>query len=203
MKIPNILVDGHVLDGRPQGTATYIAGLYKAIAENNLATITIASFYKDSLEKYDLSHPNIKWVKLPTKNKYIRLLFSLPYLEYYLKPDFSHYNYIGPIIKFSKRIITCHDLLFLDFPEYFSRSYRFRNKILFYISARNADIVSTVSEFSANAISKHFSIPYDKIMIAPNAINMEEYNDGDLSFKKMNILYMLVALNHARISILL
>ena len=186
MKIPKILVDGHVLDGRPQGTTTYIAGLYKAIAENNLAKVTIASFNKESLEKYNLTHPNIKWVKLPTKNKYFRLLFSLPYLEYRIRPDFSHYNYVGPIIKFSKRIITCHDLLFLDFPEYFSRTYRVKNKILFYISALNADIISTVSKYSANAISKHFLIPFNEIMIAPNAINTEECSHDDQNFKYKN-----------------
>ena len=33
MKIPKILVDGHILDGQPQGTTTYLSGLYKAIAE--------------------------------------------------------------------------------------------------------------------------------------------------------------------------
>ena len=42
MKIPKILVDGHILDGQPQGTTTYLSGLYKAIAELNLAEIFIA-----------------------------------------------------------------------------------------------------------------------------------------------------------------
>ena len=115
MKIPKILVDGHILDGQPQGTTTYLSGLYKAIAELNLAEIFIACCNKESIDKHNLSHKNIRWVKLSTKNKFKRLLFSMPYLEYKLKPDFTHYNYITPILKFSKRIVTCHDLLFLEY----------------------------------------------------------------------------------------
>lgn len=181
MKIPKILVDGHILDGRPQGTTTYLAGLYRSIAEQNLAKITIASFYKDSLKKYNLYHPNINWVKLSSKNKYARLIFLLPYLEYKLKPDYSHYNYIAPIFKFSKRIVTCHDLLFLNFPQYFSAMYRNKNRILFYISLKNSDIISTVSKYSASSISNHFFVPYEKIMIVPNAIiNYEVSNDENI-----------------------
>ena len=171
MKIPKILVDGHILDGQPQGTTTYLSGLYKAIAELNLAEIFIACCNKESIDKHNLSHKNIRWVKLSTKNKFKRLLFSMPYLEYKLKPDFTHYNYITPILKFSKRIVTCHDLLFLDFPKYFSFNYRFQRKFLFYISSKTSEIVSTVSNYSASSISKHFSIPLDRILIAPNAID--------------------------------
>jgi len=178
MKIPKILVDGHILDGQPQGTTTYLSGLYKAIAELNLAEVYIACCYKESIDKHNLSHKNIRWIKLSTKNKFKRLLFSLPYLEYKLKPDFTHYNYIAPILKFSKRIVTCHDLLFLDFPKYFSFKYRFQRKLLFYISSKTSEIVSTVSNYSASSISKHFSVPLDRILIAPNAIdegkNLEE-----------------------------
>ena len=179
MKIPKILVDGHILDGRPQGTTTYIAGLYKAIAELNLAKITIATFNESSLEKYNLLHPNISWVKLSSKNKYMRLIYSLPYLEYTLKPDLTHYNYIAPVLKFSKRLITCHDLLFLDFPEYFSFGYRTQKKILFYISTKTSNIVSTVSEYSAFSISKHFSIPIEQITITPNAIKSYEQVENE------------------------
>lgn len=179
MKIPKILVDGHILDGRPQGTTTYLAGLYRSIAEQNLAKITIATFYKGSLNKYNLSHPNINWVKLSSKNKYARLIFLLPYLEYKLKPDYTHYNYIAPIFKFSKRIVTCHDLLFLDFPQYFSPVYRNKNRILFNISLKNTDIISTVSKYSATSISNHFHIPFKKIMIAPNAISNYEASNSD------------------------
>lgn len=174
MNLPKIFVDGHILDGKPQGTTTYLTGLYKAIAEENLAKVLIATYKKSSLDKYNLTHPNISWVKLSTQNKYIRLLFNLPYLELKNKPDYSHYNYITPILKFSKRIVTCHDLLFLDFPEYFPYRYRIKNKILFYISIKLSNIVSTVSKYSAKSISNHFLIPYEKIMIAPNAISKNE-----------------------------
>ena len=177
MNIPKILVDGHILDGKPQGTTTYLSGLYKAIAEHNLAEILIACKNKKSIEKHNLSHKNIKWIQLSSSNKYKRLLYLMPYLEFKLKPDFTHYNYIAPLLKFSKRIVTCHDLVFLEYPKYFSLFYRLQRKILFYITSMTSDIISTVSNYSAISISKNFSIPLSKISIAPNAIVAKEINE--------------------------
>lgn len=189
MKALKILVDGHILDGRPQGTTTYLSGLYRAIAELDVAEVIIACSDRKSIDKHNLSHKNIKWVKLPTNNRFKRLLFAMPFLEYKLKPDFTHYNYIAPILKFSKRIVTCHDLLFLEFPKYFSLRYRLQRKLLFYVSSKTSDIVSTVSNYSASSISKYFSIPIHKISIAPNAIveskNFEEIKKNkQISIKK-------------------
>lgn len=63
-----------------------------------------------------------------------------------------------------------HDLLFLDYPQYFSCSYKLKNGFLFKRSAKRADILLTVSEYSKEAISRIFEISREKICVTPNAV---------------------------------
>lgn len=176
---PTILVDGHVLDGKPQGLVTYIRGLYQAIANLDLAHIIIACARQESLVNANLVGENIRWVKLKSKNRYSRLLYEFPLLEKKIRPDFSHYNYICPPFRYSRRILTIHDLLFLDYPEYFPLNYRIQKKILFWFSALRSDIVTTVSKYSANSLIYNFNMEQSEILIVPNAVEQILNNSGD------------------------
>lgn len=169
MTKPTVLVDGHVLDGKPQGSSAYISGLYRAIAQTGAVDIRMATNDVDSLRRWDLELPGIDWVPLGATNRYKRLAVELSVLQSRLGADFSHFQYIAPLVKRSRWIVTLHDLLFLDLPHHFSLGYRVKNYALFRISAMRSDIVLTVSEYSRDAIRRHFQIPNDRIHLTPNA----------------------------------
>lgn len=169
-----IFVDAHVLDGSPQGTTSYVAGLYRALAQLNEAKLYIATRSYQSVEKYFSGVQNIEWVALKSENSLYRLGLELPKLEKSISPNFSHYNYICPSVKSSYWINTIHDILFLDQPKYFPLSYRAKRSFLFNISARRADIIITDSDYSRRTITDRFGLPESKVYTIP--IGVDSYS---------------------------
>ena len=98
----------------------------------------------------------------------LRLLILIPYLIKKHKIDYAHFQYRVPPIKFCKYIVTIHDVLFLDFPDYFSLMYRFESFITFKFSAKISDLIFTVSEYSKNRIETHLGVK--NVVVHPNGV---------------------------------
>lgn len=177
-----ILVDCHVFDHGFQGTTSYIRGLYTEMIKNENYEYYLIASDIEKLEKVFGTHPNVFYLKYKSKNKFIRLLFELPYVIFKNKIDFAHFQYIVPPIKFSKYIVNIHDLIFKEFPEQFPLSYRIEKGVLFYWGAKSADILLTISEYSKTKITSYFNIK--KQFITPIAVDdvfYEEYNKNEVS----------------------
>lgn len=168
---PVILVDGHVLDGKPQGTSTHIVGLYSEVAQRGEAEVLIATEREDSISRWFPDREDIKWVPLRATNKYRRLATEFDVLAERYAPDYMHFQYIAPVRKRTRWIVTVHDLLFLDLPKYFPLRYRVQNRLLFGVSAKRADIVLTVSKYSQAAIARHFGIEAGNIAVTNNGLD--------------------------------
>lgn len=87
-----------------------------------------------------------------------------------LQPDFVHFQYVLPFGLDSRihKLVTLHDLIFLEHPEFFSFTHRFSRRIFFGMSARKADSLLTISNKSSREIQKHFGIPAERIDVIPN-----------------------------------
>lgn len=171
-----IFVDCHVFDQSLQGTTTYIKGIYKELIKDETKQFFFAS-HTTNLELVFGKHDNVHYLKYTSKNKIYRLLIEIPILIKKNKIDFAHFQYIVPLIKNCKFIVTVHDVLFLDYPKYFPLIYKISKNILYKASAKYSDIVLTVSEFSKKRIQEHFKI--NNISITPNAVDrvfFENYN---------------------------
>ncbi|BDW83630.1 glycosyl transferase family 1 [Erythrobacter sp. Dej080120_24] len=166
---PTILVDGHVLDGSPQGSGAYLAGLYGAVSREGMARVVICCHYESSVTRWFPDAPDIEWEPLQSTERFTRLALELPKLQARIRPDFAHFNYICPLRKTGPWINVIHDLLFLDYSQYFPLSYRLRNATLFRISAMRSDKVLTSSQYSRDAIHRHFGIPRERIHVVPAA----------------------------------
>lgn len=186
-----IFVDCHVFDGGFQGTRTYLQGLYLELVKDESIQFYFVANDIDNLESIFGKQNNIKYLKYTFRNKFLRLLFDIPYLIFKNKIDFAHFQYIVPPIKICKYIVTTHDVLFIDFPKYFSFLSRIKNTFLYKHGARLADIRLTVSEYSKNQISQHFNI--HNYHITPNAVDnvfFESYNKKEIQktvFEKYNL----------------
>jgi len=164
-----IFVDCHVFDGPYQGTTSYLKGLYSQLINNKTILFYLASNNPENLEKIFGRHANVVYLKYRFKNKYLRLFLDIPSMILKFKITFAHYQYIVSPIKRCRNIVTVHDVMFLDFPEYFPTSYKIKNKFLFKWSAKNSDIVLTVSDYSKRRIQKHFNL--EKIVVTTNAVD--------------------------------
>lgn len=174
-----LFVDAHIFDDSFQGSRTYIKGLYSEI----IATYKDIVFFLgarnvENLKKEFGEHRNIKYIKYFSRNKFIRLTVNIPFILIRYKINLAHFQYISPLFKVCKEIITIHDVLFLDFPEFFPACYRLRNRLLFRWSAKRADYLFTVSEYSKNRISLHFKLDYSQIFVVPNCLSENFFENG-------------------------
>jgi glycosyltransferase involved in cell wall biosynthesis len=180
----NILIDTHVFDEKHQGTRTYLKGLYSEL-------ISLAKDWNFFMVANDIAnlksefeeHENLTFIQLKSQNKFYRLLIELPSIIKKHAIDYSHFQYIGTPIKVSKQIITTHDILFEqeEFKLYFPLKYRLVNGFLFKRSAKRADVLLTVSNYSRQRISELYQIPNEKIHVTPNAVHA---NFGIQSFQE-------------------
>lgn len=165
-----LLVDAHVFDGKYQGTRTYIEGLYREAIQYKDIDYYFAANDIERLRKSFGTYPNVHYIQLHSNSSIVRLSWEFPKIIKKYRIDYAHFQYITPLYKCCKEIVTIHDLIFLDYPQYFDWKYKLLNGWMFKRSARKADLLLTVSEWSKKAIGKHFSIPLDKISVISNCI---------------------------------
>jgi glycosyltransferase involved in cell wall biosynthesis len=165
-----LLVDCHVFDGKYQGTRTYLEGLYRCLTQHKDITFYFAAHNLQNLKRVFGEGENISYVQLKHTGSLGRLMFDFPKIMKENDIDYAHFQYITPFRKSCKEIDTIHDLLFMDYPQYFSMSYRLKNTFFFKQSAKRADIVLSVSEYSRERINHWFDIPKADIHITENAV---------------------------------
>ncbi len=180
-----ILVDAHVLDFSFQGTSTYIIGLYNSLVRYDNIEITLCASDLEKL-KQQFQDPRFRFIRLKSTSSLTRLLWEFPSIISKHDFDFCHFQYIIPFFGLKSRIInTVHDVLFLDYPQFFPSSYRIVKGRLFEFSARRSDLVLTVSEYSKEALMRHFNLRSEKVKITPNAVNPSvEYIMEEPEFKE-------------------
>jgi glycosyltransferase involved in cell wall biosynthesis len=177
MKDTKIFVDCHVFDGNFQGTTTYLKGLYSELLKDKTKQFYFGASNTVFLETIFGTHDNLTYVSYKAKNKFYRLLFDIPGIIKKNKIDYAHFQYVVPPIKACKYIVTIHDVLFLDFQEYFPLTYQIKNKFLFNTSAKRSDVVLSVSEYSKQQIQKHFG--NKTVSLTPNAVDPIYFEDYD------------------------
>lgn len=174
-----ILVDAHVFDGAPQGTTTYIKGLYEALAKDQQFEITLCAQNCANL-KAQFDNERFLFLELKQASSIKRLLFELPKIIKEGRYHYAHFQYIVPLRKSCFFITTIHDILFVDYPGYFPKAYRLTKGWWFWLSAKRSDIVATVSEFSKQALMKHYGIDATQIALTPNACTLETLETVDI-----------------------
>lgn len=172
-----ILIDAHVFDSKPQGTTTYLKGLYLELIKDESIDFYFVALDINNIKNIFGIQPNIYYVQLKSHNKFKRLLFEYPLIIKKNKIDFAHFQYIVPPIKLCKYIVTIHDVLFLDYPEYFPLTYKIKNRFFFQISSWISEINLTVSKYSQKQITKHFKVK--NVYITPNAVANQYFERFD------------------------
>lgn len=181
----SIFVDCHIFDGEFQGSRTYVKEIYSYLirTKSNIRFYLAAHDIENLRNEFPV-RPNVIFLKYRSKNKFLRLGYEIPKLIKQYKTNFAHFQYICPIIKNSKFIITTHDVLFSDFPQEFPWSYRVTKKYLFKISAHKADIFLTDSEYSKKSISKFLSLSKHLINVIPAGIDDSFFQEYDIQKSK-------------------
>lgn len=183
-----ILVDAHYFDDYYSGASTYLKGLYSELVKIEELEIHLASNNLDRL-KENFTDPRFKFIKLESKSNIGRLFWEFPRIIKAGNFEYAHFTYFAPFVKRCKYIVTLHDLLFIDFPEYFSFKYRISRSVMFYLSAKLANILLTISNYSKEKLIEHFRIDRKKIDLTPCA-TVQAYKNSLGAQKLPYILYV-------------
>ena len=182
-----LFADAHVFDQEYQGSRTFIKELYSRLALKPGLKIFLGAYDIENLAKEFGSVPNINYIKYKRRSSIRRLLFNLPAILQEWGIDWAHFQYMVPPVKKCRYIVTTHDVIFEDYPEEFTRSYRLTKKLLYRHGARLADILTTVSSFSQRSIEKHLGIEKGKTLIIPNGVSEKFYATFDKQKSKTQI----------------
>lgn len=86
-----LLIDAHVLDGKYQGTRTYIEGIYKNMVRHKDTDFYFAAIDIGNLKRTFGTASNIHFVKLKSRNKLKRLAVELPMIIRKYGIDCAHF----------------------------------------------------------------------------------------------------------------
>jgi len=165
-----LFVDAHVFDGPFQGTRTFIKGIYSVLAHNDKVKLFLGAYDIDSLEK-NFTDGNISFIKYKSSSALFRLGYDIPSIIRRYEIEYAHFQYICPVIKNCRFIVTTHDVIFNEYPAEFSKEYRLKKNLLYKMSAKKAEILTTVSNYSKESIEKYLGIEPQKINVIPDAID--------------------------------
>lgn len=87
-------------------------------------------------------------------------------VDIYHGPNFA----LPPLNKKIARVVTIHDLAFLEHPEYAVPGLTKYLKKVVPQSLADADVVAAVSQDTANSLSQHFAVPAEKVVVIPNGL---------------------------------
>ncbi|MEN9544057.1 MAG: hypothetical protein RLZZ598_890, partial [Pseudomonadota bacterium] len=162
-----LFVDGRWLAQPGQGVYTYFHEIYSRIVQRDRPDLEVIfgllpghkpEFLPRNAKVLEYKNDSFLWRQLGLGRAINRLM-----------PDFVHFQYVLPwgLNPRIHTMVALHDVIFLDHPEFFSRSYRLARKFFFGASARKADSLLTISDKSARDIHKHFEIPRQRIEVIP------------------------------------
>jgi glycosyltransferase involved in cell wall biosynthesis len=86
--------------------------------------------------------------------------------DIYHGPDFV----LPPLGKHIRKIVTIHDLAFLEHPEYAVPSLAAYLREVVPAAVAAADVVATVSEEVSRTLIQHFQTPREKLTVIPNGV---------------------------------
>ena len=166
-------VDFHAFDGKFQGSRSHLIGLYRAMVaacpDFQFVFFLEKAAELAALEGFD--RPNVTCVSMPHANPLVRLGWQLPRLRRRHRIDILHTQYIIPLWSGGANAVTIHDVLFEPFPQFFTPFFVWRSRWLFRRSARRADILMTVSEYSRQEIARRYGVSAERIGLLLNAVD--------------------------------
>lgn len=168
-----IAIDARSLEGNKTGVGRYLENILKIWSDRPDSEFVL--YFKDDIPQLDfLKSSNFKLKKLENpfgfSSNFFFQHFLLPYSISRDRADFFFSPfYLQPFFCPVKSAIVLHDISYEAHPEWFDRKSQFILKTLSKISARRADIIFTVSNYSKAEVMKYYGLSSQKIIVTPLA----------------------------------
>jgi glycosyltransferase involved in cell wall biosynthesis len=163
-------VDAHSVGCHLTGNEVYIRNLLNEFARVDRSNQFIAYVAKPHAEASLPERIETRWV---SENPYKRLAMDLPMHVRRDRPDLLHVQYTGPVFTRVPLVVSVHDVSFLEYPQYFTRFRAAQLKLTVRRTVERAAAILTPSEFSREAILRHYRLDQDKVVVVYNAVSSE------------------------------
>lgn len=165
-------IDAHVLDGKYQGTRTWILEILRR-APLLAPDITFVVYSADADHVAGLLGASVPFEHrvLPAGGPLGRNLRLWPAAIRRDRLDLLVTQYFSPPRDARRQLVVVHDVLFETHPRFFGWKTRWRNRLLVGWSVRRAGAVATVSEYSRREISRAYGRPADRISVIRNGVD--------------------------------
>jgi glycosyltransferase involved in cell wall biosynthesis len=160
------------------GIGNYVRSLLDAmLAEDKENFYTLITSGRPTRERPFPDAPNVRGRSVVIPDRYLNILWyrwraPLPAnlftgrVDIYHGPDFV----LPPLKGKIRKVVTIHDLAFLEHPEYAVPGLAKYLRKVVPESVAAADAVAAVSLDAARTLMKHFGTPREKIVIVPNGL---------------------------------
>ena len=171
---PHIYVNGRFLTQRMTGVERYAWNMCKAMAALG-QDFTIVCPHAKVLDCYDISQMHVVKFGFGNSHFWEQCVFPFFFLakRHYVAISFTG---LGSILVRNK-VMTIHDLSFLENPSWFSRSYYYWYKLMTPLAVRTSRHIITVSEFSRQEILRFYPfVGSDRISVVYNAVDQDQFH---------------------------
>jgi glycosyltransferase involved in cell wall biosynthesis len=185
-----IAVDCSLLSKPHLGGVSYflINALYEWIIRNPDITFILFSFSKinPTIDEQLFNRNNVQLIIKPfyffKSISFFWFVFSLPFLVKKYKPDiyWSPHVLIPPFIARIKKIITVHDMVFIDYRKSMSIANKFVCFLFYNKSIKKADKIWTVSEYTKTKVENYYQNRKCKNIFVGSSINTKFYKKQDI-----------------------
>jgi glycosyltransferase involved in cell wall biosynthesis len=168
-----IAIDARSLEGGRTGVGRYLENLLRQWKDNPHAEFLL--YFKEEVPAEDfLQGKNfvLRTLKGPLglRSNFLFQHLLLPYNLLRDKADFFFSPfYLRPFLCPVPAAIVLHDISYEAHPEWFGRTEQFVLRTLSKISARKADLIFTVSQYSKGEIQSRYGTAGEKIVVTPLA----------------------------------
>lgn len=178
-------IDCRCLEGEKTGVGVYLSNLIQHVLELANQSCRFICYFDEEVPSFPWlkdSRVEKRVVRIPIRNNFLWSTLRLPFKLMKDNVDVFHApSYTTPFLKIKNTIVTIHDISYAVNPEWYSYKSDFIRRYYYYKSARNADIILTVSEFSKAEIVKYYRINPDKIRVIYHGINRRFLEDIDIN----------------------
>lgn len=161
-------VDAHAIGQHLTGNETYVRNLLQGFSSLDKESEFFAYVSRESA-LHEI--PSRFSTHLVAENPFVRLGFDLPRRIRQDRPDLLHVQYTGPLFCRVPLVVSVHDVSFLKFPEYFTRSRAMQLRFTVKRTVKRAARVFTPSEFSRHSIIHAYRLDPEKVLVMPNGVS--------------------------------
>jgi glycosyltransferase involved in cell wall biosynthesis len=158
-------IDIHSLGGQQGGNETYFQELTRSLIELPGAHELVLYYTQAAARGRFSANGHVSLEQLRPRNPLLRIPLTIPWRSRKDRLDVFHAQHIVPPFLKCKTVTTIPDIAYEHFPEAFPRRQRLWLKKLVRDSARRADHIITVSEYSKRDIVTTYGIPEDKVTV--------------------------------------